>query len=348
MVGDIMKNNKKNLKKVTVLYNQVTNLSIGDDNAILAEAGAKDDAKVIAKALMAEGFKTDTFELTTQNVSHLSKLRSDLFFNLCDGVGNLPRTEHKVPEILDGFHLPYTGANASSLILTTNKVLTKKIFEQNNIPTPAFAVLETVPESSLPKLNYPLFAKPVAEDCSLGITANSVVNNLTELRRETRRLLSKYQQPVLVEEYIAGREFNITVIGNGEDAVVLPASEILFGKFYKGKPKFVDFKAKWMEDSFYYRHTIGNCPAEIDDGLRKKIERLSLKAYFACGGRDYARIDIRVNRAGTPFFLEVNLNCDISPQMGASRSASAYGLNYNQFISKLAFIASERYLRPPS
>ncbi len=338
-----MKNKKAKLSKVTVLYNEVTKLPVTDDDAMLAEAGAKDDAKIIAKALTKEGYKSDIFELTPESIGYLSKIHSDLFFNLCDGIGNIPSTEFKVPEVLDSYKLHYTGANASSLILTTNKVLTKKIFEQNGIPTPRFAVLETVPSENLLKLDYPLFVKPVAEDCSLGITSDSIVHNLLELRRETRRLLATYHQPVLVEEYIAGREFNVTVMGNGSDAVVLPASEILFGKFYRGKPKFVDFKAKWLEDSMSYRHTVGNCPAEMDESLRKKIEKLSLKAYLACGGRDYARVDIRVNRAGVPYFLEVNLNCDISPQMGASRSANVYGLNYNQFVSKLALIASERY-----
>lgn len=331
------------MKKITVLYNRVTKLDIQDKQAILAEAGAKDDAKNIAKALAKDGYKTDVVELTPGSIQKLSKIKTDLFFNLCDGIGNLPKTEHKVPEILDQMNLKYTGASASSLILTTNKALTKKVFEQNNIPTPKYAVFEIVPKELPEKLEYPLFAKPIAEDCSIGIGADAVIKNLAGLRRVVKRLLQKYNQPVLVEEYIPGREFNVTVIGNGEEARVLPISEIIFGKFYVGKPKFVDFKAKWLEGSFNYRHTVGVCPAKIDAPLRRKIEKLALKAYFACGGRDYARIDTRVTRDGAVYFLEVNLNCDISPYMGASRSAKADGLNYNQFIGKLASIADQRY-----
>lgn len=330
-------------KKVTVLYNEVTSLPCKDEKAILSEQGAKEDALVIADALWASGYKADIFELKPDNIQELSRLRTNLFFNLCDGIGNLAKTEHKVPEILDQMNLPYTGANASALILTTNKVLTKKVFEQENIPTPAYAVFESVPESLPRGLSFPLFVKPVAEDCSLGIDANSFVENFADLRRQVRNLLEKFQQPVLVEEYIAGRELNITVIGNGAEARVLPISEITFGKFYVGKKKFVDFKAKWIENSLSYRHTIGVCPARINPVLVKKIERLSLKAYFACGGRDYARIDIRLSRDGIPYFLEVNLNCDISPGMGASRSAKAGGLSYPQFIGKLALFASKRY-----
>ena len=337
------KTKKGKPKKVTVLYNEITSLSCGDKDAILAEEGGKEDARAIAKALSSDGYKPEIFELTPDNVRDLSKVKTDLFFNLCDGIGNLPKTEHKVPEILDQMSLPYTGASASSLILTTNKVLTKKIFQQNGIPTPAYAVFETIPDSLPAKMEFPLFAKPVAEDCSVGINTESVINNMSQLRRGVKRLLTKYNQPVLVEEYIAGREFNVTIIGNGDQARVLPISEIAFGKFYVGKPKFVDFKAKWLESSMYYRHTVGICPAKISSALRRKIEKLSLRAYYACGGRDYARVDIRANRDEVPFFLEVNLNCDISPQMGASRSAKASGLSYSQFIGKLAHIAAQRY-----
>lgn len=329
--------------KITVLFNEITSLPFADKKAVLCEEGGREDARLVARALLSSGYKSDVFELTPQTVQQINKVKTDLFFNLCDGIGNLVKTEHKVPEILDNFHLPYTGANSSALILTTNKALTKKVFEQNGIPTPGYAVLETVPEFLPPRLEFPLFAKPVAEDCSLGITPDSMIVNMSELKREVRRLLSKYNQPVLIEEYIAGKELNVTVMGNGDSAAVLPISEIVFGKFYLGKPKFVDFKAKWLETSLSYRHTNGVCPAQIDDRLRKKIEKLALRAYFACGGRDYARIDIRLSRGGVPYFLEVNLNPDLSPDMGASRSAKAFGLSYSQFIGKIASVAAKRY-----
>lgn len=329
--------------KVTVLYNEVTTLPVLDRNAILAEEGGKEDAKTIATALAKDGYSTDIFELTQDNLRYLNKIKADLFFNLCDGIGNSPKTEHKVPQVLDEASLPYTGASASSLILTTNKVLTKKVFEQNKIPTPRYAVFETVPDSLPSKLEFPLIVKPVAEDCSLGITADSVVKNITELKREVKKLLTRYHEPVLAEEYIAGRELNVTIIGNGSEAEVLPISEIEFGGFFLGRPKFVDFKAKWMEKSLSYKHTTGVCPAPLEPNILRKIEKLSLIAYYACGGRDYARIDIRLKRNGMPYFLEVNLNPDISPDMGASRSAKVGGLSYPQFVGKLASIAAKRY-----
>lgn len=337
---DLMKSKRK---KITVIYNKVTTSPSADKDAILTEQGEKEDAKKIAGVLESGGYRANLLELTPDALRSISKIKSDLFFNLCDGIGNIPKTEHKVPEYLDQMRLSYTGANASSLILTTNKVLTKKIFDQNRIPTPKFVVYETVPEEIPSKLDFPLFAKPVAEDCSLGITADSIVENMADLKRDVKRLLEKYHQPVLVEEYIPGRELNVTILGNGNKAVVLPISEISFGRFFLGKAKFVDFRAKWVENSLSYKHTVGVCPARLDGTLQKKIERLALLAYYSCGGRDYARIDIRLARDQTPYFLEVNLNCDISPEMGAFRSARVYGLSYSQFISRIAVAASERY-----
>ncbi len=332
-------------QKITVLYNKVESLPFDDAKAILMEAGAKDDAKTIAKALNSAGYHSDIMELSIKTVGQLRRRRADLFFNLCDGIGSLPKSEHKVPELLDRLKLPYTGADASSLLLTTNKALTKRIFEQNNIPTPAYSLFEAPPVQLPGNLRFPLIVKPMAQDCSLGISANSVVKNLWELRHEVGKIVSRYHEPALVEEYIRGRELNITVIGNGQGITVLPISEIKFGSSYRNsdRPKIVDFSAKWVEESRAYKDTVGMCPAKLDKKVLQKIERLAIQAYLVCGGRDYARVDIRLSRDNLPYFLEVNLNNDLSVGMGAARSAQASGLDYKGFISTIATIATQRY-----
>lgn len=332
-------------KKITVLYNRVETLPFNDSKALLTEAGARDDAKTIAKALNCAGYTADVMELSIETVNQLRRHKADLFFNLCDGVGSIPKSEHKVPELLDRLKLPYTGADASSLLLTTNKALTKRIFEQNNIPTPAYSLFEASPVKLPSNLYFPLIVKPMAEDCSLGISSTSVVKNLWELRREVAKIVGRYHEPALVEQYIKGRELNVTVIGNGNGITVLPISEIKFGNSYKNsdKPKIVDFSAKWVEESRSYKDTIGVCPAKMSPKIRQKIERLAIQAYLVCGGRDYARVDMRLARDGMPYFLEVNLNNDLSVGMGAARSAQASGLDYKDFISTIASIAAKRY-----
>lgn len=336
---------KKKLKKITVLYNEVTNLQTSDKKALLAEEGGKEDAKIVAGALEEDGYRSEIYELTSRTLKKLEKRPTDLFFNLCDGIGNIPKSEHRVPQFLDKKNLWYTGSNASALLLTTNKVLTKQVFIQNNIPTPDYAVFQRVPEKTPEGLRYPLIVKPVAEDCSLGISQKSVVYDLADLRREVERILTEYHEPALVEKFVTGREFNVSVLGNGRRAMVLPISEIIFGRWFKDEDaeKIVDFRAKWIESSKNYRETTGVCPAKMDGYLQNKIERLALKAYWSCGGRDYARVDIRLSREGVPYFLEVNLNPDLSPGMGASRSAKTAGMDYPRFIGEIATVAARRY-----
>lgn len=334
--------------KITVLYNEVSALPFEDSKALLTESGAKEDAVIIATALRQAGYRADTMELSVKSVKNLRHKKADLFFNLCDGIGNLPKTEHKVPEILDRLKLPYTGANASGLILTTNKALTKQIFEQNGIPTPAYALFESAPVKLPGNLSFPLIVKPVAEDCSLGISSHSVVHGLSDLKKEVKRIVARYHEPALVEKYIRGRELNITVMGNGRDISVLPISEIKFGNSYQynAKPKVVDFSAKWIESSINYKDTKGICPAPLSERLRHKIEKMAINAYLLCGVRDYARIDIRLSPDQIPYVLEINANPDLSPDMGASRSARAIGMDYKDFIKELASTASRRYRLP--
>ncbi len=334
----------KNPSKVTVLYNEIDTPSGYNKDVLATEEGGEEDAKIIANALKEAGIDSDTFKLSEDSLPTLSKLKTDLVFNLADGIGSLPKTETKVPQLLDDLKIPYTGANAVAMSLTTNKALTKIVFRQNDLPTPNFAVFGVVPDALPPNLTYPLILKPVAEDCSLGITASSVVDDLQSLQKVVGELLRDYQEPVLCEEFIDGRELNVTVFGNNSDVKALPISEIIFVGSYQNsnKRKIVDFAAKWLEDSENYKDTKGVCPAELSKELKLLIENYAITAYKTCGGRDYARVDFRL-RNGIPYLLEVNVNPDISPGMGASRSAKTHGWEYSEFMGQIARAAAARY-----
>lgn len=332
------------LKKVTVLYNETNVLPHSDKTALLTVEGAQEDALIIKNALREEGYASDIFNLSKSSQKDLPGLDSDLFFNLCDGIGNLPHTEEKVPEILDRYNLFYTGADKNAILVTTNKIKTKRIFRQNGIPTPDFLVFDSPTVKDTEDLKYPMIVKPSSQDCSIGLQSSSVVYSLAQLQREVEKNYETYHEPVLVEEYIGFRELNLTVIGNGEETKVLPISEIIFGKSFADgkKPKIIDFDAKWYEDSESYKDTTGFCPADIPADLEEKIKNYAVKAYAAVGARDYARIDIRLAEDLTPYFLEVNVNPDLYPGMGASRAAKTYGWSYSQFIGKITSIAAER------
>lgn len=261
-----------------------------------------------------------------ETIKDLKKIQTDIFFNDCDGIGDDIDHEEAVPDLLDKLNFKYTGSSGKNLVLTNNKIKTKKIFKEYKIPTPE-------------NLKFPLIVKPSNQHCSLGISLNSVVNNKIELEKQVKKIQKEFGREVLTEEYIPGRELNVLVLGNE----VLPISEIVFGSYFKGKPKIVDFKAKWVENSINYRQTIGVCPAKLNKKLEAKIKETALKAFQVCGGRDYGRVDMRLANNGKFYVLEVNLNPDISPEGGAFRSAKTAGYDYSGFLKKIVDVALERY-----
>ncbi|MEM1515264.1 MAG: ATP-grasp domain-containing protein, partial [Candidatus Bathyarchaeia archaeon] len=175
---------------------------------------------------------------------------------------------------------------------------------------------------------------------SVGITQRSFVRTVEELEKQVNYINNIYRQPALVEEYIGGREFNVSILGN-EEPVVLPISEIIFE--FESDYKIVDYAAKWLKDSDEYIRTKPRCPANLSEELRSGIEEVSLKAYKALGCRDYARIDIRLeDKSGIPYVLEVNPNPDISPESGFVRSLKASGMSFEDFIARIIYFAISR------
>jgi D-alanine-D-alanine ligase len=334
------------IKNITVLFNHVTSLTFGTKQDILADEDTVLTAKKIASVLKHSGFKVSLFEVNEKTVQKLPTIKTDFFFNLCGGIGNLPNSEHEVVDILDRINIPYSGASSDKLLLTTNKVITKKYFNKYNIPTPSYQVFKSKDEKLKDGLTFPLIVKPIAEDCSFGIHSDSVVINSKQLRKKVEDVIRTYKEPALVEDYINTRELNVTIVGNGEQAKVLPISEIVFGKSYnqKKKWKIVDFAAKWLEDSVSYHDTVGICPSDLSASIKDRIEKYALKAYKKiCGNPGYARFDIRLAEDNKIYFLEINLNPDISDGMGAARSAKAYGWNYPDFLHKIIEVSINRH-----
>lgn len=323
--------------KVTVVFNNVNALAVGKPEDILADEDTVKTAKAIAEAVNGE-----LFELTEESAAKLHTLETDFFFNTAFGIGDAQKSEAEVVTLLEKTGKPFSGSNTKAIILTTNKMATKDILLAKNLPTPKFQIF-TNHEEINPELTFPLFVKPNNEDCSLGISSASVVNTPEELHAQIDALRESYSEAVLVEEYIEGRELNVTVLGNGENAHVLPVSEIVFGLSFTNKYKFVDFAAKWEEETSNYKETTGVCPAILDDDIRQEVERVALEAFKATGCADYARVDIRLAKNHIPYILEVNANPGIGPEDGATRSAKAAGMTYPEFIQKIIDAALTRY-----
>ena len=328
--------------KVTVLYNIVSRVEYGGSEDVLAEQDTIKTAKAILETLSKAGYGSELFLVDPTSVKKLKLWTTDLFFNNAFGIGNVAKSEADLAAMLEKIEKPFSGAKAKNIILTTDKTATKKLLMSLNLPTPNFQVFGDHQKLD-PDLRFPLLVKPTGEDSSLGITQSSVVTNKNNLYKKVKEIKKLYQEPALVEEYIDGRELSVSIIGNGDKAVVLPISEIIFGPKFPGKYKIVDFDSKWKEGSDSFTQTVGYCPAKLKGETRKKIEEISLEAYRATGCQDYARVDIRFSQDGIPYILEVNANPGIGPEDGFVRSAKAAGYTYTQLLEKLIDIALQRF-----
>lgn len=331
---------RKKKLKVGILFNRPAEPPRGEDSDYVAEAEVEEQAESVQKALDKLGFEYQMlpFEIDLELlIKALKNYRPDVVINLCEGAFGNSHHELNVPSMLELLNIPYTGLPPLALGMCQNKGLTKKILEANGLPTPKFKVLEN-PQNLQDDIGFPLFVKPLREDASIGISNKSDVRNEAELKAQVEYITNRYKQPALVEEYIAGRELNVAILGN-ENPRALPISEITFD--FKDEPKIVGFSAKWFKESDEYKKTKPVCPALLDPSVKNNVERIALQAFEVLYCRDYARIDIRL-RDNSPWILEVNPNPDISPEAGFSRSLKAVGLSYEQFVEKIIHFALHR------
>ena len=269
----------------------------------------------------------------------LSRLRAELVFNLFEGFCGHPDTEPDIPAILSDSGIPYTGCSPETLKLALNKAASKTVLKSGGLVTPDFQLLGPGNLSAF-RLSYPCVVKPNSEDASHGVSEDSVVNDFSSLERQLRRIIHLYGgEETLVEEYLDGREFNATVIGNSSGSV-LAISEIVF-TLSPGMPNILTYESKWNTKSDYYRGTRVVCPARISEDERQKITGVAEKAYSLTGCRGYARVDMRTDKQGRINVIEINPNPDIALDSGAALQARAAGLEYKQFINKIVSLALE-------
>ena len=269
----------------------------------------------------------------------LRSLRADLVFNLFEGLCGYPETEAIVPEILSAKGIACTGCPGSMLRLALDKAKVNVVLKGAGIATPEFQLMN--PETlHMFRLNYPCIVKPRCEDASHGLSSDSVVTAFSALEKQVRFISTTYGRSALVEEFIDGREFNATVLGNSE-YTVLPISEIAYS-LPPDMPRILTFAAKWEPNSRYFQDTRVVCPAEMGTEAQQYIIKTVLATFGLLGGKGYARVDMRMNQKEQLYVIEVNPNPDISPGSGAVRQAEVAGMNYTQFIGKMIELALEK------
>ncbi|MBN1691355.1 MAG: ATP-grasp domain-containing protein [Dehalococcoidia bacterium] len=328
--------------KVAIVYNEpVTDIPLIDSGKDESIIGVLEEVVEVKRALLELGHEVEKvpLRLPLESVPDvLSKIRADVVFNLFEGFEDLPQTEPVVARMLEETGIPFTGNPSSALALTLDKAEFKKVLHRAGVSTPDSVVLTpaTVDEFNL---NFPCIVKPRDDDASQGLSPANVVNNADELQTMVEKVSACFRGNALVEEFIDGREFNASVLGNNELSLV-EISEIIY-TLPPGWPRLLTYESKWFEDSVYFKETNVCCPAEINSPLRENIAGIVLTSTAAAGCRGYARVDMRQDKDGSIKVLEVNANPDIEPDIGIALQASARGISYPQLIQKIVDIALE-------
>jgi len=329
--------------KIAVIYNRDSNNVINLFGTPNKERYGKKTIGRIVDGLRKHGHQVKTFEGDKDLITNLEQFmprvlqgeRPGMAFNVSYGIQGQARYTH-VPGILEMVGVPYVGSGPLAHSLALDKVVAKMIFLQNGIPTPPFAVLAQ-PGSEEPQLPYPLIVKPKNEAVSMGI---QVVKNEGELRAAAQVIFDRFNQPVLVENYIEGREINVGLLGN-DPPEALPPYEIVFGG---DGPAIYTIEDKLGKSG---RTLQGLCPAPLTEEQSQRARDLARRAFTALGCFDAARVDMRLNSAGDFYVLEINSLPSLREHSSYVMAAKHAGLDFPELIDRLVEVARARYFGSP-
>jgi len=321
-------------KRILVLYNESPALIKGEPRDMLAEQGVIACAQVVAAAL-AHRYEVRRVPIHADVETALAGYPPTEWavFNLGEGMQGRLFEEARIAWALEAMGYRLTGSHGSALARSIHKAHAKRLFERGGIPTPPWHLYRDVAEVE-DGLGFPVIAKPVAEDASLGIGPEAVVHDIDALRARVAHITTCYRQAALVERFIAGREFNVSLWGDPPE--LLPLAEIDFRDFSDPYEQIVSFAAKWEPSSFEYSHTPVLCPADVSPLLGRRIRDAALAAWRAIGCRGYARVDVRVDAGEQPYVVEVNCNPDLSPEAGFFQAVRTTGLDYDEMVWRIA------------
>jgi D-alanine-D-alanine ligase len=310
-------------------------LALGYAEHEVAEFDSQSTIAALEDALRAAGHDVE-------RVGHVRALaaklvagwRCDLVFNIAEGVAGFGR-ESQVPALLEAYEIPYTFSDPLVSALTLHKGMAKHVARGCGVPTPSFVLVGTPAEAAAVELPLPLFAKPVAEGSSKGVTAKSLVRSRAALVEVCSELLERYRQPVIVEEYLSGREFTVGILGAGDSARALATLEVLLlEKADTGVYSYRN-KTQW--------HGLVDYRLLETGALRSEVEDVALATWRCLGCRDAGRVDVRLDGAGRAQMLEVNPLAGLMPGYSdLPLMAERVGLSYDALIAEILSCALAR------
>jgi len=326
------------MKTVGLTYDLKTDYEFKDDDP--PDANAEFDhpstIDVIAKAIESQGHKVKRIGNVANLIENLDHLNVDIVFNISEGLLGRNR-ESQVPILLEMADIPFVGADALTLSLTLDKIMAKKIFIAEGLPTPKFFEVKT-PEALIDSdhMKFPLIVKPRFEGSSKGLSDASRVENAEELKKQAEYVINTYKQPALVEEFIRGEEFTVAIVGN-DSPEVMPIVQIKIDGRLRLNDKFYTF-ARIASNRLEYI-----CPARINQDLKEKVSDLALKTYNAVECRDFGRVDFRVDNEGNPYILEINPLPSLSTEDVFMMVAKEVGISYEEMVGRILKGALKRY-----
>ncbi|MFW5940635.1 MAG: D-alanine--D-alanine ligase family protein [bacterium] len=311
---------------------------------------SEETIEAIANALRAGGHQVTFLEGDITLAQTLPRVQPDICFNICEGHFGDAR-EAQVPAILEMLRIPYTGSRVLTLALSLDKPMTKRVLAYHNLSTPAFQVFERANEPLDPDMQFPLFVKPSREGTGMGVSPDSIVRDEAQLRAQLRIQFERYDQPILVERFIEGRELTVGVVGNLTEPVAwrlpedeeaprvsrgltfLPPMEIDLDRYETEAGVYTSRIKTELVHEFYWL-----CPAPLDDASVEELNWLTAATFRVTGCQDVARVDFRldVNDGNRPYILEINPLPGLNPEYSdLCIEARAAGWSYEELVNRI-------------
>ncbi len=330
-------------RQVAILFNQDGQVTRGDPQDLLAIQCTVTATQNLFKALTGLGYavvkipvKDNLGELEDRLCSFSPK--ETFIFNNCDGFNGNNLGAVQVIRLIERMGFRHTGASADSIELCINKPRCNETLKRHGVPTPRFQVFEQAAGDF--NLEFPVIVKPSVEDASMGIDLSSVVCNREDLFRRVAYIIDEYQQPAMVEQFIAGRELAVAMWGN-DIVEILPIAEDDYSAIPDPLQHLLTYESKWKPESPYFQNIPSRIPASLTPGEEQTVRNVAEASFRAAGLRDLGRVDIRFDN-GIPYVIDINELPDLSPDAGFWNSVHVTGLTYPQMIERVLIHALRR------
>lgn len=326
-------------RKIAILYTRLP------DSMIEYQQDVLDDVENVSQPLTELGYECVPVAATLNLdalVDRLREIKPVVAFNLVDAIQDFDQLLYMIPSVLECNGIPFTGGNARSCFLGTDKLLAKDMFRMAGISTPAWQRCEMVIPAGI-CVPLPCIVKPVSSDASRDLDESSVCRTAEDLSAKVNSFSAPQRYQYFAEHFITGREFNISMASMANGVHVFPPAEMRFIDFPKDKPTIVDYRAKWVPESFEFTHTVRHFDfPQSEIPLLEELKSLSLRCWNLFNLSGYARVDFRVDCTGKPYVLEINPNPCISPDAGFVAAAERSGLSYKDLIGAIVEDALRR------